>query len=90
MSFQANAQRVLVNFWLSKIKDEVERARELHPPYNSNHEAYAVLLEEVDEYWDEVRKKSQERNPKAMAEELVQIAAVATCALVELFGDVDL
>lgn len=59
------------------VTQEKIRARELHPPYNSMHEAYAVLLEEVDEFWDEVRKKSSERNPQDVLDELVQIATVA-------------
>ncbi len=54
---------------------ELERARSLHPRVtNSYHEGYAVILEEVDELWDEVRKKK----PDAIevGKELVQIAAM--------------
>lgn len=47
-------------------------------PYNSMHEAYAVLAEEVDEFWDEVRKKARNRNTKDAYKELIQIAAIAT------------
>lgn len=41
----------------------------------STHEAYAVLLEEVDELWDEV-KKNTGKTPEAYTE-AVQIAAMA-------------
>lgn len=40
---------------LSEIRSEVIRAMTKHPPLNSPHEGYAVILEEVDELWDEVK-----------------------------------
>ena len=55
--------------------------------YNSLHEAWAVLFEEVDELKDEMRKKQIEepiefyhpemRSPTAIKKEAIQIAAVA-------------
>jgi NTP pyrophosphatase (non-canonical NTP hydrolase) len=36
-----------------------------------------VLLEEVDELWDEVRKKRETRDLPAVRTELLQIAAMA-------------
>lgn len=45
-------------------------------PTNSvSHEAYGVLLEEVDELWDEVKKRVIDR--KAMRKEAIQVAAMA-------------
>jgi hypothetical protein len=46
------------------------------------HEAYAVILEELDEFWDEVRKK--EHCPEKMLRELIQIAAMAQRAAEDL------
>jgi hypothetical protein len=43
----------------------------------SAHEGWAVLREEVDELWDEVKKKPSARNSTAMYSELVQVAAMA-------------
>ena len=60
----------------SEVVDEVMRAEEMHNPLNSHHEAYAVILEELDEYWEEVRKKRDERDSKAMRTELIQTAAM--------------
>jgi hypothetical protein len=37
--------------FLEEVKVELSRADENHAPYHSLHEAYAVLLEEVDELW---------------------------------------
>lgn len=62
---------------LAEIAAEVQRAGELHAPLNSAHEAYSVILEEVDEFWDEVKKKQRDRDPIKMRAELIQIAAMA-------------
>jgi len=59
------------------VEDELLRARKNHGPQTSYHEGYAILLEEVDELWDEVRKKGSNRNHNDTLMELVQIA---TCA----------
>jgi len=59
------------------VKDELVKARKNHGPQASYHEGYAVLLEEVDELWDEVKKKSSNRNHGDTLAELVQIAACA-------------
>jgi hypothetical protein len=59
------------------VAEEVESARSKHPPIQSIHEGYAILLEEVDEFWAEVKKKTKERDPKKMYKELVQVGAMA-------------
>lgn len=66
---------------LREVRAEVNRANDIHGGYHSAHEAYAVLLEEVDEFWEEVRRKRSERSPARMREELVQVAAVAVRAI---------
>ena len=48
-----------------------------HGPFRSAHEAYGVLAEEVDEFWDEVKRKRAERSKERMRAELIQVAAVA-------------
>lgn len=69
--------------FLHDVAVEAERAVSLHGDFRSLHEAYAVLLEEVDELWDEVRKKSAHRIDLDVYSELVQIAAccVKTAAM---------
>ena len=59
------------------VERELEKARAMHGPQHSAHEAYAVILEELDEFWEEVRLKQRNRDPKRMLKELVQIAAMA-------------
>jgi len=63
--------------FLQDMQQELIRAEKLHPPYNSYHEAYAVILEELDEFWDIVRMKTEARNPKDARDELIQIAVTA-------------
>ena len=70
--------------FISDTTDEVKRAEKLHPPLNSLHEAYAVILEELDELWEQVRKKRMERNREEIYIELVQIAAMAARAAMNL------
>lgn len=55
--------------------DELARAQDLHSPMASAHEGYAVLLEELDELWEEVRKKHPDK--QRMREEALQVAAMA-------------
>jgi GH15 family glucan-1,4-alpha-glucosidase len=63
--------------------EEVYRARKIHPErFNSLHEGYAILLEEVNELWDEVRKK--ESDPAHLRHEAVQVAAMALRFISEL------
>lgn len=61
---------------------EYNRADSEFPPYNSYHEGYAVLKEEVDELWDEI--KHNPRNTDNVRNEATQCAAVALRFLVDL------
>jgi len=58
-------------------QDELRYARTTHAPLNSAHEGYAVILEEVDELWQEIKSKRNERDQTAMLVELAHIAAMA-------------
>lgn len=59
----------------AQIQREIEGSRKNHGTFTGSHEGYAVLLEEVDELWSEIKKR--ERNFSAMEKECVQIAAMA-------------
>ena len=71
---------------LNEVSDEVLRAEGIHAPINSHHEGYAVILEELDEYWEEVRKKAAERDEAAMRTELIQTAAMCIRTLYNVQG----
>lgn len=70
---------------LLRVRAEIERAIRKYPPMHSPHEAYAVILEEVDELWDEVKKKSSGRTPEAMTEAM-QVAAMSVRYLMDFDG----
>lgn len=59
------------------VELECSRAEDIHAPINSLHEGYAVILEELDEFWEQVRLKAEQRSPEAVLQELVQVAAMA-------------
>jgi hypothetical protein len=69
---------------LAAVAVELARAREKHAPLHSAHEAYAVILEELDEFKTEVWKKQRERDRTAMRAELIQLAAMAIRAVEDL------
>lgn len=55
------------------IKEELERSNEKHRDYfASTHEAYAVIKEELEEFWEDVKKD----NIQGCIDESVQIAAM--------------
>ena len=60
---------------LREIEKEYNRAAALYRPMNTPHEAYAVIKEEFDEFWDEVKRKNPDL-PK-MRSQLIQVAAMA-------------
>jgi NTP pyrophosphatase (non-canonical NTP hydrolase) len=64
---------------LEKVKNEVIYIATKHNGFNSPHEGYAVMLEELDELWDEIKKKPSSRDSKYMKNECKQIAAAAIC-----------
>lgn len=57
------------------IKEEFNSATINNNSYNSAHEGYAVILEELDELWDEVKKKNSLRDKNLMKKEAVQVAS---------------
>jgi len=62
---------------LAEVNQEVMTAHAQYPDMNSAHEGYAVLLEEVDELWDEVKVKQSNRSCESMRKEAIQVAAMA-------------
>lgn len=62
---------------VAAIVAEVQQARDNWPPFNSAHEGYAVLAEEVDELWDHIKTNQKRRDLPAMRKEAMQVAAMA-------------
>jgi hypothetical protein len=80
---QIAAPDAAAHFWQAAAA-ELDRARQQHPPIHSAHEGYAVLLEEVEEFWLGV--KAQQPDPAAMRAELLQIAAMAARVATDVLG----
>lgn len=70
--------------FLDEVLDEYIAASQQRHTMHSAHEAYAVILEELDEFWEEVRLKRVNRNPAAMRKELIQVAAMCLRATLDL------
>lgn len=66
------------------VAAELESARRKHQPIASAHEAYAVILEELEEFKAEVFKRAAMRSWDAMLTELVQTAAMCQRAAEDL------
>lgn len=65
---------------VAAIRAEAIRAARKFKPFNSAHEGFAVLKEEVDELWDEVKGN----DPMRASEEAVQVGAMAVRFLTDL------
>lgn len=63
------------------VKDELDRAVGEHLSMHSAHEGWAVIREEVDELWEEVKKDGVSHRATS---EAVQIAAMAVRYLIDL------
>ena len=69
---------------LKEVETEIFRAVNMHGPMRSCHEGWAVLFEEVEELWDEVKKKASKRQKENLRMEAIQIAAMAARFVVDL------
>ena len=67
-----NTQKVMLD-----VADELGRALNKFEGFNSAHEGYAVILEELDELKEEVWKNKKTRDPAKMRAEAIQVAAMA-------------
>jgi NTP pyrophosphatase (non-canonical NTP hydrolase) len=62
---------------INAVMTELEHASANFPAMRSEHEGYAILKEEVDELWDEIKKNPKNRDKAALRREAVQVAAMA-------------
>lgn len=64
------------------VKEELYASITHHAPMITPHEGWAVLKEEVDELWDEVKLKNPD--PVKMRKEAIQVAAMAMRFLLDV------
>ena len=72
----------VVDLMIESIKSEYHVAQRKHRAVlmRNFHEAYGILKEEVDEFWDAVKKNDHER----ALDEIAQVGAMALAILVDL------
>jgi NTP pyrophosphatase (non-canonical NTP hydrolase) len=61
----------------AEVSKELVTATGNWPDFNSAHEGFAVLAEEVDELWEHVKTNQKRRDIMAMRKEAIQVAAMA-------------
>lgn len=73
---------------MEAVLSELERAQKKCPePFNSEHEGFAILKEEVDEMWEEVKGTgavSEAQRRQRLKKEAIQVAAMAMRFLIEV------
>lgn len=69
---------------LDDVIREFKSASSSHDKFNSAHEGFAVLLEEVDELKAEVWKRPSKRNLKRLHDEAMQVGAMALRFMVDI------
>jgi hypothetical protein len=62
---------------IHEVSEELDRAESQFPKINTPHEGYAIILEELDEFWDECKVNQSRRSLNDMRNELIQVAAMA-------------
>jgi len=68
----------------NEVYQEFMRARQIHKQFNSAHEGYAVILEELEELWLEVKKRKADQSPERVRKEAIQVAAMAVRFIYDL------
>jgi hypothetical protein len=58
------------------VKSELSVALLKFPPMNSAHEGYAVIKEELDELWHEIKNDKAEGQKERMRNEAIQLTAM--------------
>ncbi len=70
-----------ITHFFDLITAELQTAQQWGQTFHSAHEAYAVILEELDEFWEIVRKKKPDRDSATQA--LQEIERIAEQTLTE-------
>ncbi len=69
---------------IDAVRTEALEAFALYPPFNSAHEGFAVLAEEVDELWDEVKLRQDARDITRQRRAAVRVGAMALRFIVDV------
>ena len=76
-----------LEFVIDLIRKEYSRAISKFPKFHNAHEGYAVLLEEVDELWENVKLNQKKENRNLLIrEEAIQVSAMAIRLIIDCGG----
>ena len=73
-----------VDIAAAEVVAELRRAMSLFGAFKNGHEGWAVIREEVDELWDEVKNNKRPDHVARQRKEAIQIAAMALRYVVDL------
>lgn len=73
-----------IDLTMSMIKTELQAAMTMWPSMHSPHEGFAVILEEVDELWEQVKVNQNRHDIAKMSTEAIQIAAMAARFVIDI------
>lgn len=59
---------------LREVETELYDANQMHGNFKSYHEGYAVIKEELEELWDEIKKKNPSKSD--LRKEAIQLTAM--------------
>lgn len=71
-----------IDFVLREVRQELQQATQDYEPIANLHEGYAVILEELDESWEEIKHKRP--NLPAVRHELIQTAAMVVRTIADV------
>ncbi len=77
----------MIEVTLANIQAELFKAQTQWPAFNSAHEGFAILKEEVDELWEHVKTNQKKRDLLAMRKEAIQVAAMAARFAIEVCNE---
>lgn len=80
-------RKLALELAIADVAAELHSARMSWPPFNSAHEGYAVVREEVDKLWQHVKVQQGKRDLDAMRREAIQAAAMLVAFASECCGE---
>lgn len=84
-NFSEDYERLeLIDMALGLVRSELMIATKKFDNFNSAHEGYAVILEELDELWEEVKCKQDGRSQAALLEESTQVATMGARFMIDI------
>jgi len=83
-NYTYNGRYIEIAGHFDAVEEELSTALGKFPPFNSSHEGYAVILEELDELWDEIKNNKAEGSHERQIKEAKQVAAMAIRFMIDI------